>query len=240
MEEWPIQSAGKVAAQARENVNKLQRKAFSAAVTRAQAKMSQQKENPLTTQKSPSQEAKSTLPSRKPTGWVNHLVDITRFSSLTKLVRVIAWIRRAVEQWLKRNSNPKQPKWEATTLKQAGLTSKELEDARDDLFLAAQDGVTFPDTTLSRLAVYKDVNSGLLVCGGRIQMFDEEKTAIPVLPFEVWASTLLARESHEVNHEGVAGTLLRMRNTAWVIKGRRIAKNIVDSCVSCRKYRVKQ
>lgn len=42
VEEWPIKSAGEVAARARENVNRLQRKAFSAALTRAQAKMGQQ------------------------------------------------------------------------------------------------------------------------------------------------------------------------------------------------------
>lgn len=64
------------------------------------------------------------------------------------------------------------------------MSTKELEDACDDLFLAAQNGVTFPDTTLNRLAVYKDIKSGLLVCGGRIQIVDEDKTAIPLLPFE--------------------------------------------------------
>lgn len=239
VEEWPIQSAGEVAAQARESVNKLQRKAFSAALTRAQAKKSQQKEDPLAMQENPCQEAKPTLPRRKPTGWVRHLVDEKRFSSLTKLVRVIALIRRAAEKWLKRKPNPKQAKWEATAPNQAGLTGTELQHAREDLFLSAQDDVTFPDTTLSRLAVFKDVDSGLLVCGGRIQMFNEDETAVPVLPFEAWVSTLLAQESHEANHEGVAGTFLQMRKTAWVIKGRRIAKKIVDSCIICRKNRAK-
>lgn len=41
VEEWPIKSAEKVAARARENANRLQRKAFSAALTIAQAKMGQ-------------------------------------------------------------------------------------------------------------------------------------------------------------------------------------------------------
>ena len=31
-----------------------------------------------------------------------------------------------------------------------------------------------------------------------------------------------------------------MRKKAWVIKGRRIAKQVVDSCVVCRKNRAKQ
>ena len=71
-------------------------------------------------------------------------------------------------------------------------------------------------------------------------MFNQDKTAVPVLPFEAWVSTLLAEESHKANHEGVAGTLLRMRKRAWVIKGRRLAKQMVDSCVVCRKNKAKQ
>lgn len=240
VEEWPIKSAGEVAAQARENINKLQRKAFSAALTRAQA--SRQEEDLLITKESLCQTVKPTLhPTRKPTGWIKDLVQIGRFSSLAKLVRVIAWVCRAAKQWLKRKCKaPKQAKWEAPSPKQDGLTGKELEDALEDLFFAAQEGIVFPDTTLSRLAVYKDVNSGLLVCGGRIQMFNEDKTAVPVLPFEALVSSLLAQESHKANHEGVAGTLLRMRKKAWVIKGRRLAKKMVDSCVVCRKNKAKQ
>ncbi|KAL1249501.1 hypothetical protein QQF64_020506 [Cirrhinus molitorella] len=48
VEEWPIKSAAKVAADARERVNKLQRKTFSVVLTRAQAKKDQreaEKEN---------------------------------------------------------------------------------------------------------------------------------------------------------------------------------------------------
>lgn len=123
--------------------------------------------------------------------------------------------------------------------RKAVLTVKEQEDALRGLFLAAQEGATFPDTTLNRLAVYRE-DSGLLVCGGRIQIFNEEKVAVPILTDSAWVSTLLARETHNVNHEAVAGTLLRMRKKAWVIKGRRLAKKVVDSCVICRKARAKR
>ncbi len=80
-------------------------------------------------------------------------------------------------------------------------------------------------------------DSGLLVCGGRIQIFNEEKVAVPILPFNAWVSMLLAQEAHDVSHEEVAGTLLRMRKKAWGIKGRRLAKKVADSCVICRKAR---
>lgn len=99
-----MKSAGEVAAQTRESVNKLQRKAFS--LTRAQARC-QQKEDPQATQESPkseSQEEKPVLNStlllrKKPTVWVKDLVEVRRFSSLSKLVRVIAWVCQAAKQW---------------------------------------------------------------------------------------------------------------------------------------------
>lgn len=92
---------------------------------------------------------------KKPTGWVKDLVEVRRFSSLSKLVRVIAWVCLAAKQWLKRKCQaPKQSKWEETSPEQAVLTVKEHEDALKDLFLAAQKGTAFPDTTLNRLAAY--------------------------------------------------------------------------------------
>lgn len=40
--------------------------------------------------------------------------------------------------------------------------------------LLIQEGAAFQDTTLNRLAVYKDERrSGGLVCGGRFQIFNE-------------------------------------------------------------------
>ena len=111
------------------------------------------------------------------------------------------------------------------------LTVREREDALRHLFLEAQEGRTFPVTAINRLVVYKDEESGLLVCEGRVQIFTEDKSAVPIIPYEAWISMLIAREAHNANHEGVAGKLLRMRKKAWVIKGRRLAKKVVDSCV---------
>ena len=59
--------------------------------------------------------------------------------------------------------------------------------------------------------VFKDQTPGLLMCGGRIQTFREDHRAVPLLPFQAWISTLLAREAHSEGHDGLAGTLLRMR-----------------------------
>lgn len=79
-----------------------------------------------------------------------------------------------------------------------------------------------------------------MVCGGRIQIFKTDNTAVPILPYEAWISTLLAQEAHKAKHEEVAGTLLQMREKAWVVRGRKVAKKVVNSCVRCRKARAKR
>ncbi|XP_033955542.1 uncharacterized protein [Pseudochaenichthys georgianus] len=231
VEEWPIRSAGEVAAQARESVDKLQRKAFSAAITRAQAEINQ-RDGLEDTQGNIKRESQGEEPSAKQTPTrtltgktVEDLVEVKNFSSLQRLVRVIAWVRRAAKKWLEIKDQPRTgSKVGVVSLKEkvkgATITVKEFDDALKYLFRAAQENATFPHTTMSRLAVYRHEESGLLVCGGQIQMFNEDKTAVALIPFEAWVSTLLAQEAHKANHEGVAGTLLRMRKKAWVIKGR--------------------
>lgn len=120
-------------------------------------------------------------------------VDVRKFSSLSRLVKIIAWAWRAAKKWLEMTRQTrKQAKWEAMSLKnkpkEAKLMLSKCEDVLKDLFLAAQEGIIYPDITLSRLVVYRNMNSGLLLCGGRFEMFKEEKTTVPVLPYEAWVS----------------------------------------------------
>lgn len=79
-----------------------------------------------------------------------------------------------------------------------------------------------------------------MVCGGRVQNFEKDNVSVPILPAEAWVAMLLARKAHSESHDGVAGTLLKMRRKAWVIKGRRIAQKVVDNCIICRKARAKK
>ena len=226
--EWPIKSAKEIATAARESINKLQKKAFVAALTRAQAMGPGRKGDHVQVDQQ-----------RPPAGSaIQSLVDIKRFSSLTRLVKTIAWIWRAARRFLGPNRIPNRPKWEAVHL--TGVVSvQERKDVLRDLFLAAQEGANFPSTTTDRLVVYKE-DSGLLVCGGRVQGCKEDSVAIPLLPCDSWVSTLLARESHGEGHDGVAGTLLKMRRKAWVVRERRIAQKVVDGCLVCRKAKARK
>lgn len=42
---------------------------------------------------------------------------------------------------------------------------------------------------------------------------------MPLVPCNAWVGTLNTQEAHEAIHEGVAGTLLRVRSKARVVQG---------------------
>lgn len=253
--EWPMKSVAEVASGTREVVSKLQRKAFSAIITRAQAKRLSTPGGPsgvsamvgdgATTGPSPDDNMGSSPSAAMRTSstasnvhstktlWGSVLVgqvDLLRFSTLTKLCGAVGYVRRAVRSWLlDRSRTGKGEQWEAV------LTVQECKEAFQDLCLAAQTGVSFPTTTLNRLVVNKDNAIGLLLCHGRIQSIDEERPGVPLIPYKERISTLPAEEAHPANHEGISGTLLWMRKRAWVVQGPRVARKVIDACVHCQR-----
>ena len=73
----------------------------------------------------------------------------------------------------KNNQSSGQAKWEGKVSEvrqnRPVLAMEERKSAFQDLALAAQDGKDFRGTTLNRLVVAKDNETGLLLCGGRVQ-----------------------------------------------------------------------
>ncbi|XP_035985835.1 uncharacterized protein LOC118559250 [Fundulus heteroclitus] len=205
-------SSKDVSLTARESINNMQKKSFVAALTRAQAKKS--------------------LPSlvgRLPAGAaVLNLVNERRFSSLKCLIKTVAFIWRAAKKFASATKSIENPKWEAIPTKGV-ITATERQEAIRDIYLAAQEGVTFPATTTDRLVVYREPESGLLVCGGRIHGFREDGAAVPLLPCNAWVSTLLAREAHDEGHESVAATLLKPHRNGAAEAAVRILKKALQS-----------
>lgn len=87
-DEWPIKSAKDVSATAWENIGKMQKKSFAAALTRVQVK----KKPPDQVRQRPSAGAS-----------VGNLVDEGRFSDLTSLVKTSAWVWRAARKFAAQN-----------------------------------------------------------------------------------------------------------------------------------------
>lgn len=252
IEEWPMKSAAEVASSTREIVSTLQRKAFSSVTTRSQTRAQGPTTLPGSGSSTPTDGGASpsnggsvpvsggvAIPAPSDennklwgAGLVNQM-DLTRCSSLSKLCGAVGYVRRVLLGYKGFFKSGSRAKWEGI------LSVQERETAFKELCLAAQEGVSYPTTTLNRLVVSKDDKTGLLLCRGRVQTVDNECRGVPILPSDARLSTLLCEEAHRANHEGVAGTLLRVRKKAWVVRGSRTARKVIDSCLFCRKRAAK-
>ena len=174
-----------------------------------------------------------TIPSRSP------VFDVERWGSLSKAVRVVAWVRRFVYN----AGNPGQRRG------LPDLSGEEIAAARDVLFRQAQ-REAFPDE-MKALEQGRDVSvtspirsltpflsDGVLRVRGRLQFSDlcfEEKH--PVIVPKGHLAVLLVRERHVLlKHAGVAALITAVRATEWVVGLRSIARRVVRFCVVCRRH----
>lgn len=86
--------------------------------------------------------------------------------------------------------------------------------------------------------LFKDTD-GMVRLRGRFNnslMQYEEKFPI-LLRLESWITKLIVRQAHEnVLHHGVETTLANIRRKYWIIKGRKVVRDILRKCVTCIKF----
>ena len=157
------------------------------------------------------------------------IFDVDRWGSLTKAIRVVAWVLRYI-------SNLKLTRVERQLT--SDLTFEELKCARYQLILSVQqhefaveisalkEGRPIPKTSaLARLTPFLG-EDGLLRIQGRLQfsaLSHAEKHPI-ILP-RCHLSVLLTRFQHRLlKHAGVPQMMSSLRNEFWIIGLRRIAK----------------
>ena len=170
----------------------------------------------------------------------DRVFPIERWSTLTKAVRVAAWVRRFVE-------NVRLP--ESSRELSAELSYGELCRGKADLIRQTQ-RASYPDecsalekgkmvpksSPLYRLTPYL-TEDGLIRMKGRLQMSDlsaDEKH--PVILPRCHLSLLIVRFQHRLMcHAGVGTMLSALRRTYWIISARRIAKSVKRECVACQR-----
>ena len=158
---------------------------------------------------------------------------LTRYSSIVKLRRIIAYCRRF-------------------RIKRTGLiTCEELQEA-DSVILKLVQASSFADelrdllkdkcvdekSKLKNLNPFLD-NLGIIRVGGRLRnssaSFIEKHPAI--LPRQHHVTGLLINHEHLSNyHGGVQATLYALRRKYWVLDGRNQVRKIIRNCMRC--YRV--
>ena len=166
------------------------------------------------------------------------LVDVSRFNSLDKVLKVMGWILRFLSNM--RNNHPCNLPY---------LALEELSDAKTKLLFLAQASVYSDEIhrLKSGLPIRRDSclrklnpfigSDGLLRVGWRLGRSDlqyEEK--YPVILPKCHLSLLLVRSQHiRQKHADVDIMICMLRSAYWIVGLRRLAKQVKRECVSCQK-----
>ena len=165
--------------------------------------------------------------------YANPSINPSDFSSLKHLVRVTGWVRRFADNC----RLPQGSRRNACTLMAAEMSKAEtfwLKRAQHEAFPKGEE-----EGALSRFNPKKD-DEGLLRVDGRLRLADDlsYNTKHPILlPKDHAVTRLVVTDTHErIGHgSGVDHTLTELRARFWIIKGRRVVRNIIEACPQCRR-----
>ncbi|XP_060551271.1 uncharacterized protein LOC132712851 [Ruditapes philippinarum] len=163
-------------------------------------------------------------------------MNIDNYSSMTKLLRVTAYVTRFLIN-VRKGSN----------ILSGFLTSDELLNS-ETLWLKHIQKKHFAET-LNALKTHKRDNLqhqlglfidkiGLIRCKGRIELSDltfGAKYPVLVPKNEAFTKLLIQKTHAEILHSGVSQTLSKLRCNYWLVRGRATVKSVLKKCYTCRR-----
>ena len=168
-----------------------------------------------------------------------NVLEVERWSSFGKAIRVVGWLYRFVKNLRLPGSR---------TI--GALTLTEMEEAKGKLILYTQRQSYFEEmaqlggrggvsksSSIFQLSPVLD-QEGYLRLGGRLQCTElsfEEKHPL-ILPKGHLALLIVEFQHKLLKHAGVAALLTSLRSTYWIVAARQIAKRVTRECVSCRRF----
>lgn len=170
---------------------------------------------------------------------------ITRYSNLTRLLRITALCRRVISRFRRTpNSSLTTP-----------ITTKELEDAKfywvkvvqqvsfqPEIKILSKGKLLPRSNSLLRLIPFIDSN-GLLRVSGRLQaslLPDTSKHPL-ILPKSSKFTSLIISDAHSRTlHGGTQATLAFIRTNYWILGGRTPVRSFILKCIPCTRYRQKR
>lgn len=150
------------------------------------------------------------------------------FSTYSKNVRVVAWILRFLhnishETKLKGNLTCEEIKRAEVLV----LKSLQLKNFQDEKFLV-------------KMQAFRDQDGLLRI---RTKLVDSDEHEDFIFPVLLPASEIvlkLIREEHEKSmHAGSSILLAKLREKFWILKAKRLVKQIISKCVTCKRYKSK-
>ncbi|XP_023243823.1 uncharacterized protein LOC111641822 [Centruroides sculpturatus] len=170
------------------------------------------------------------------------LLDISRFSSYIRLLRVTAWILRFITlcKIHPRNNHPK-----------GELSADEVSSARDhwirsvqktyfaNELIALNSGALISEKS-PNYRFHPFLSNGILKVGGRLQFADvRASTQHPILLDGRHTFTrLLIMDCHlRLGHLGTRVVLANLREEFWILRARQVIKTVLHRCLPCQRQR---
>ena len=163
----------------------------------------------------------------KSTSGAPYCIDITRFSSLAKLLSVTALVKRFIEKMKKIRINIAEQKW----------ISYIQTEHYNDVIQSIREMKT--NKCKDKIDLYLD-KEGLLRCGGRLGNGDlSEGTRHPLLLLKQNKfSNIIVEHCHKkMLHAGVSQTLGTVRQTYWIPHGRSVLKLVLRKFKVCQRHK---
>ena len=176
-----------------------------------------------------------------PTYGLHKIINLMNYSTLSKVVRVTAFVLRFVSNVKHKSSQETGP-----------LTASELHEAKMKWVKDCQQQVYYNEFTnmLSRPSASKRLllvrqlrlfidEKGFIRCGGRIHNAPLcQTTRFPyLLPPKHPLTSMIIYSAHvNLFHTGTNSTLTAIRQTFWIPRARQRIKSILHSCTTCRRH----
>ncbi|XP_071161140.1 uncharacterized protein [Mytilus edulis] len=175
---------------------------------------------------------------------IHQIVQITRYSTLSKLLRITAYLLRFIRNCrspiLQRNKAKYVSREELQDATECWILNCQRTSFKDEmLHLKLKD--TKPTVLVRQLRLYLN-NKDAICCGGRIHNAPVcENTKFPyLLPRSHHFTKLVVLDIHKyMKHSGVLSTVTQIRQTYWIPRIRQYVRGILRNCVICRKINSK-
>ncbi|XP_055928698.1 uncharacterized protein LOC129959830 [Argiope bruennichi] len=150
------------------------------------------------------------------------------FSTYSRNIRVVAWILRFIHNV----SN-------ATKLK-GSLVYEEFRQAEIFYFKSMQSNAFQDERLLAKMQAFKDEDGLLRIRTKLADSCEKEDFKFPILLPANDVVVKLIREEHiKAMHAGSSILLARLREKFWIIRAKRLVKQVLSECVICKRYKAK-
>lgn len=179
---------------------------------------------------------------------------ISKYSKLTRAVRIVAFCNRFIQKLKTKNTmkNLLNTKDTKETSKTQVLTVDELNEAKTRIIKMFQEKyfgkdikkleekkTLTKDSRLSSLYPFLDA-AGVLRVGGRLQNseFSYNKKHPIIIPYGCHLTRLIIDDAHKKTlHGGNQLTLCQIRHEFWILSAKRAVKTFINNCVTCHRLK---